>query len=417
MDALLVDGGQTLDGIVRISGAKNAALPMMAAALLAPGVSTLHNVPALRDVRTMALVLRTIGVETTIERQTLTVDATACESLCAPYELVKTMRASVYVLGPLLARFGHAEVSLPGGCAWGPRPVDLHLRGMEALGAEVELEGGYIVARAERLRGAEFEFPISSVGATGNVLMAAVLAEGRTVLRNAAVEPEIDALAGFLNAMGARIEGVGTRTLRIDGVPDLRPATRTVIPDRIEAGTYLIAGAMARGRVRVDGAEPGHLTALLDALERMGIQVEIGPDWIEVTGGRRPNPVVVHTAPYPGLATDLQAQLMALAALGRGASLIRETIYPDRFKHVPELMRLGARIRVEDGEATIDGVERLEAAPVMASDLRASAALVLAGLVARGTTRVARVYHIDRGYERIEEKLAGLGARVRRVRD
>jgi UDP-N-acetylglucosamine 1-carboxyvinyltransferase len=416
MDALLIDGGCVLEGTVRISGAKNAVLPIMAASLLAPGMSTIHNVPALRDVRTMGLVLRTLGVPTELDGESMTVDAGEIGSVQAPYELVKTMRASIYVLGPLLARYGRAEVSLPGGCAWGPRPVDLHMRGMEALGARVELEGGYIVAEAERLRGAEIEFPVSSVGATGNVMMAATLAEGTTVLRNAAREPEIVALADFLTAMGAEIRGAGEERIEIEGVSGLRPVTRRVIPDRIEAGTYVIAGAMAGGRVRVENVVPEHLTALCDCLRAMDVHLTAGDDWIEVEGVERPAPTEVETQPYPGFPTDLQAQLMAMTALADGRSRIRETIYPDRFKHVPELMRLGARIDVEGNLATIHGVRRLDSAPVMASDLRASAALILAGLLARGTTRVARIYHIDRGYVSIEEKLAGLGARVRRIK-
>jgi len=417
MDALLIDGGRVLEGTVRVSGAKNAVLPIMAASLLAPGVSTIHNVPTLRDVRTMALVLRTLGVDTELADESMSIDAGDLVSVRAPYELVKTMRASVYVLGPLLARCGRAEVSLPGGCAWGPRPVDLHLKGMEALGAHVTLEGGYIIAHAERLHGAEIDFPVSSVGATGNVLMAATLADGQTVLQNAAREPEIVALADFLNAMGADIRGAGSERIEIRGVSALHSATHRIIPDRIEAGTYVIAGALAGGAVRIEGLDPAHLTALCDCLRAMEIELEIGEDWIRVEGRRRAAPVDVETLPYPGFPTDLQAQLMAMAALARGRSRIVETIYPDRFKHVPELMRLGARIEVDGGEAIVTGVEALDGAPVMASDLRASAALILAGLVAHGTTRVARVYHIDRGYVRIEEKLAGLRALVRRVKD
>jgi len=416
-DALLVEGGAPISGTVRISGAKNAVLPMMAAAILAPGVSSIHNVPALRDVSTMALVLQALGIPSDRHDEILTIDTGNCRSLRAPYELVKTMRASIYVLGPLLALHGRAEVSLPGGCAWGPRPVDIHLKGMEALGARVELDGGYIVAEATRLRGAEIELPFPSVVAAGNHLMAAVLAEGTTALVNAAREPEIGALAEFLIAMGARISGAGSSRIEIEGVTSLAPTEFEVIPDRIEAGTYLIAGAMAGGAVRVVDCRPDHLEALLACLRAMEVPCGIGEDWIEVEGGERPAPLAVKTAPFPGLATDLQAQLMALAVRARGTSSLRETVYPDRFKHVSELVRLGARIQVENGTALIEGVEELSGAPVMASDLRASAALVLAGLVARGTTRVGRVYHIDRGYSGIEQKLAGLGARIRRVRE
>ncbi len=417
MDALIIDGGRQLSGELAVSGAKNAVLPMMAAAILAPGTTELTRVPRLRDVTTMARVLSTIGAQVELDGDVLRIDSTPCESAVAPYELVKTMRASIYVLGPLLARFGRAQVSLPGGCAWGPRPVDLHLRGMEALGARVSLDHGYIVAEAERLRGQEINFPIISVGATGNVLMAAVTADGDTVIRNAAREPEITALAAFLSAMGAQIDGAGTSEIRVQGVAALEPAAVEVIPDRIEAGTFVIAGAMAGGRVRVTGANPQHLGALLDCLGTMGVALEVGEDWIEVEGGRRPESIAMTTAEFPGFATDLQAQLMAMAALGRGESTLCDAIYPDRFKHVPELGRLGADIEVTGNTARVRGVEALAGAPVMASDLRASAALILAGLVASGTTRVGRVYHIDRGYEQIEHKLAAVGANVRRVRD
>ncbi len=416
MDKFVIQGGARLSGSIEVSGAKNAVLPMMAATLLTEGTCVINNVPILRDVSTMSWVLAALGVEVHQEGSALQLDATDCTSVEAPYDQVKTMRASIYVLGPLLARFGQARVSLPGGCAWGPRPVNLHLAGLEALGARVSIEHGYIVTEAKRLRGARFHLDIASVGATANLMMAAVFAEGTTVLENAACEPEIPALADYLNALGARVEGGGSSTVTIHGVTSLHPAKHAVIPDRIEAGTFIIAGAMAGGELTVTRMVPDHVWALLDCLSRMGMHTEVGPDWVRVRGTERPQAVEVSTDFYPGFPTDLQAQIMAMATRARGTTVINEGIYHDRFTHVPELARLGAKIAVVEATARIEGVERLSGAEVMASDLRASAALILAGLVAEGKTVVSRIYHIDRGYESIEKKLDAVGARVSRIR-
>ncbi len=417
MDKFVIQGGARLNGEIQVSGSKNAVLPMMAATILTAGTCRLHHVPVLRDVSTMAWVLGVLGVDVEQEGGTLTLDATGCASVEAPYELVKTMRASIYVLGPLIARFGRARVSLPGGCAWGPRPVNLHIAGLEALGARIAIEHGYIVAEAKRLRGAGIHLDIASVGATAQLMMAACLAEGTTVIENAAMEPELPALAAYLNALGARVEGAGTPTVTIQGVAALHPAELAVIPDRIEAGTFVIAGAMAGDEVTVTRLDPGHLTALLNHMEQVGVRTESGPDWVRVHGCERPRTADVQTDFYPGFPTDLQAQVMAMATRARGTTIISEGIYHDRFTHVPELVRLGARIEVAEAIARVEGVEHLSGAQVMASDLRASAALILAGLVARGETVVSRVYHIDRGYESIEKKLNALGARITRVRE
>jgi UDP-N-acetylglucosamine 1-carboxyvinyltransferase len=417
MDEIWVQGGRRLSGAVPVGGSKNATLPILAATLLAPGVYRFSSVPALRDVATMLEMLSLLGVSSRRgPNHELTVDSRNARSAEAPYALVKTMRASIYVLGPLLARFGEARVSLPGGCAWGPRPVDLHIKGMQALGAEVEIEHGYIVARAPALRGASISFDVSSVGATGNILMAAVAAGGRTTIENAACEPEITALAEFLTAMGARIEGLGSSHLVVHGPAELRPADARMIPDRIEAGTLLAAAAITGGDVEITDAEPAHLGSVISKLEGAGSSVEIGDRSVRVRAPERPRALSVTTAPYPGFPTDMQAQFMALLSVGNGASTIVDTIYHDRFTHVAELQRLGADIRVEGNTAFVQGVEGLSGAPVMATDLRASAALILAGLVAGGETRVSRVYHLDRGYEHLEEKLRGLGAEIRRVR-
>jgi UDP-N-acetylglucosamine 1-carboxyvinyltransferase len=417
MDEIWVRGGKRLSGSVAVSGSKNATLPVLAAALLAPGVYRFTNVPALKDVATMLEMLGRFGVKS---RRTgpsaVEVDTRGQVNAEAPYELVKTMRASIYVLGPLLARYGEARVSLPGGCAWGPRPVDLHIRGMEALGADVAIEHGYIVARSERLRGSNISFDISSVGATGNLLMAAATASGDTVIENAACEPEITALADFLNAMGAKIEGIGSPTLTVRGVPELHPADTAMIPDRIEAGTLLAAAAITGGDVEVTNIDPSHLGAVLSKFETAGCSVERGDRSARVRAPERPEALSVTTAPYPGFPTDMQAQFMALLSVGNGVSTLVDTIYRDRFTHVAELQRLGADIRVDGNRALVHGVESLSGAPVMATDLRASAALILAGLVAGGETKVSRVYHLDRGYERLEEKLGRLGADIRRVR-
>ena len=418
MDEIWIQGGRPLKGSVACGGSKNATLPILAAVLLAEGRYNLTNVPHLMDVTTMAKMLGRFGV--TSERtdaHTMVIDTRRQRNAEAPYELVKTMRASIYVLGPLLARYGEARVSLPGGCAWGPRPVDLHIKGLEALGARVEIDHGYIAAYApDGLRGGTISFDVSSVGATGNTLMAAATAAGETVIENAACEPEIDALARFLTAMGATIEGIGQARLVVHGVRALHPADAAMIPDRIEAGTLLAAAAITGGDVEVTGVDPKHLGAVLTKFESAGASLERSDTSVRLRAPGRPQPVKVITQPYPGFPTDMQAQFMALLSVADGASTIADTIYHDRFTHVAELQRLGADIRVEGNTAFIRGAESLSGAPVMATDLRASAALILAGLVAGGETRVSRVYHLDRGYERLEAKLSALGASIRRVR-
>lgn len=387
----------------------------MPAALLASGKFRLSNTPALRDVHTMASLLASMGGRSSLDGHVLTLDTSGVNKHEAPYEHVKKMRASIYVLGPLIARYGEAKVSLPGGCAWGPRPVDLHIEGMKKLGATLEMREGYIYASAKRLTGAEINFDVSSVGATANVLMAAVLAKGSTIIGNAAIEPEITALANFLVLMGARISGIGTRRLEIEGVDTLHEADVETIPDRIEAGTYLIAGAITGGNVTVDAVDPEHLPALLSKLQDAGCTVAIGPKSVTLAAPATLRPVDVTAAIYPGFPTDMQAQWTALMACADGTSLVTDSIYFDRFKHVPELVRLGADIEVKENAAVIRGVRSLTGAKVMSTDLRASASLILAGLVAEGTTEVLRVYHIDRGYEAIEKKLHGLGADIERV--
>jgi UDP-N-acetylglucosamine 1-carboxyvinyltransferase len=417
LDKLQIRGGVPLDGEVRISGAKNAALPILAGALLADGPVTIANVPHLQDVTTMINLLGRMGVSVTVdERMRVEVDPRTTKETFAPYDLVKTMRAAILVLGPLVARYGSADVSLPGGCAIGARPVNIHVAGLQAMGAEVHIENGYIKARAGRLQGARIVLETVTVTGTENLMMAAVLADGRTILENAAREPEIVDLAQFLNAMGAKVRGQGTDTIVIDGVESLHGASYTVLPDRIEAGTYLVAGAITRGRVRARGAVPEHLDAVLAKLEAAGATVIRGEDLIEVDmRGRRPQAVDVRTAPHPGFPTDMQAQFAALNTVAEGVGTIVETIFENRFMHMLEMRRMGAEIRLEGNTAIIKGVPRLTAAPVMATDLRASASLVLAGLVAEGDTEIERIYHIDRGYECIEEKLQGLGAQIRRV--
>lgn len=420
MDKFIIHGGQRLTGTLDISGAKNASLPLMAASILAPGTHCIRNVPQLRDVRTMAHLLRVIGarVEFAVENSTekvLNIDTRDCSFYEAPYELVKTMRASIYVLGPLLARFGKARVSMPGGCAWGPRPVDLHIMGFEQLGAKINIVGGYIEAEAGELRGAAIRFPISSVGATGNVMMASSLAKGTTVIHNAAREPEIIALAEFINAMGGEVRGAGSDVLEIDGMDELQPVEFENMPDRIEAGTLLCAVAMTGGEVTLNRLRSEHLSVVLDDLKRAGFSLEINDTSIRIQAEGKPKPVDICTAPYPGFPTDMQAQWIALMSLADGSSTITDTIYPDRFTHVAELRRLGADIHMERNAAFVKGVKKLRAAPVMSTDLRASASLILAGLAAEGRTDLSRVYHIDRGYERIEEKLRSLGAKIERV--
>jgi len=417
MDKLKITGGAALDGEIRISGAKNATLPILAATLLASDRVTVSNVPHLRDVTTTISLLQRMGVEVTVDdRLSVEVDASDIRELRAPYDLVKTMRASILVLGPLVARHGAADVSLPGGCAIGARPVDLHVAGLRAMGADVEIEDGYIRARAGRLQGTHFVFETVTVTGTENLMMAATLARGETVLENAAREPEVADLAAFLNSMGARIEGAGSGTIRIQGVEALSGTRHTVLPDRIETGTYLVAGAMTRGRVRLKQTRPDILEAVLAKLTEAGAEIATGADWIELDmGGRRPRAVDIRTAPYPAFPTDMQAQFCALNAVAEGVGTITETIFENRFMHVLEMQRMGARIRLEGNTAISEGVEALQGAPVMATDLRASAGLVLAGLVAKGETLVDRIYHVDRGYECIEEKLRQLGAAIRRV--
>lgn len=416
MDRFVIEGPTRLEGTVVVGGAKNAVLPLMAAALLARGVSVIDNVPDLRDVRTFMRLLDLLGARCGLEAGTLRIDTRDAAGTEAPYDLVKTMRASIYVLGPLLAARRRARVSLPGGCAWGPRPVNLHLEGLRALGAVLRLDQGYILAEAPGgLRGGSFRFNPSSVGATCNVLMAAALAEGRTELHNCACEPEVEVLAQALAAAGARIEGVGTPRLIVSGARELAPVQQRVIPDRIEAGTLMAAAAVTGGRLRLERCRPDHLAACTAALRQLGCEIAAQEEALTVAAPARLRPLELVTRAYPGFPTDMQAQLMAAAALADGVSHITETIYPDRFTHVAELRRLGAEIRLDGATAIVFGVPRLQGAPVMATDLRASAALILAGMAAAGTTTVDRVYHLDRGYERLETKLAPLGARIRRV--
>ena len=415
MDKFVIEGPTRLAGRVKIGGAKNSVLPLMAASLLARGTSVIQNVPDLRDVRLFMHLLETLGARCDLDRGILRVDTTGVAGREAPYDLVRKMRASIYVLGPLLAAHGEARVSLPGGCAWGPRPVDLHLGGMQALGAEIDLDQGYIHARAVRgLRGGRFRFEPSSVGATANVLMAAVLSKGITELTNCALEPEVTELGRALVNAGARIAGLGTGRLTVTGVSSLDPLQHRVIADRIEAGTFMTAAALTAGRIQLTECRPDQLSAVSEALRAMGCLVEEVNDELTVTGPEHLAPIEIVTRSYPGFPTDMQAQIMAVTTLAQGTSFITESIYCDRFTHVAELRRLGADIRLDGATAIVFGVPRLQAAPVMATDLRASAALVLAGIAASGTTTVNRVYHIDRGYESIETKLASLGARIRR---
>ncbi len=417
MDKLQIQGGVPLEGEVRISGAKNATLPILAGALLADGPVVVGNVPHLKDVTTTVELLGGMGATVTIdERMRIEVDPTTVRDYSAPYELVKTMRASILVLGPLVARYGRADVSLPGGCAIGARPVNIHVAGLQALGADITIDGGYIRARAARLRGARLVLDTVTVTGTENLMMAATLAEGETVIENAAREPEVVDLANFLISMGAKIRGAGTDTIVVEGVERLSGTHYEVLPDRIESGTYLVAGAITGGHVRIKNTRPDHLDAVLMKLQEAGAKVGVGENWVEVDmRGRRPRAVDVRTAPYPAFPTDMQAQFAALNTVAQGVGTIIETIFENRFMHMLEMRRLGAEIRLEGNTAIIHGVTRLKAAPVMATDLRASASLVLAGLVAEGRTEVERIYHIDRGYEAIEEKLAQLGAQIRRV--
>ena len=417
MDKLVIEGGVPLSGDVAISGAKNAALPILTAALLTDEALTVDNVPHLRDVSTMLNLLMQMGVSTSLdEKGSVELRAAKITEPVAPYELVKTMRASVLVLGPLVARLGEARVSLPGGCAIGLRPVDQHLKGLQAMGATIEMAQGYMIARAPRLKGARICMDIVTVTGTENLMMAAALADGVTVIENAAREPEILDLAACLTAMGAKISGAGSDVITIEGVERLHGARHSVMPDRIETGTFLVAAVATGGDVKVTGARPDTLDAVLDKLREAGAQVECGADWIRVKANGALKAVNVRTAPHPAFPTDMQAQFMALNSVAQGASRVVETIFENRFMHVQEMQRLGADIAVEGNTALIKGVPALNGATVMATDLRASASLVIAGLVAKGTTTVERIYHLDRGYERIEEKLSRLGARIRRER-
>ena len=417
MDKLQIHGGIALDGEIRISGSKNATLPILAACLLADGPVTVSNVPHLQDVTTMIELLGRMGVAVTVdEKMRIEVDASTIKEFFAPYQLVKTMRASILVLGPLLARFGSADVSLPGGCAIGARPVNIHVAGLQAMGADIHIENGYIKARARRLKGARLVLETVTVTGTENLMMAAALAHGETVLENAAREPEVIDLANFLIAMGAQISGAGTDRIVIQGVERLHSCEYEVLPDRIETGTYLVAGAITGGRVRVKSARAQHLEAVIDKLQEAGATITSADSWIEIDmRGRRPQSVDIRTAPYPAFPTDMQAQFAALNTVASGVGTIIETIFENRFMHMLEMRRMGAEIRLEGNTAIIKGVERLTAAPVMATDLRASASLILAALVADGRTEIERIYHIDRGYEAIEEKLQQLGAKIRRV--
>ncbi|MBU0501018.1 MAG: UDP-N-acetylglucosamine 1-carboxyvinyltransferase [Gammaproteobacteria bacterium] len=417
MDKLIVTGGVPLSGEVRIAGAKNAALPILAATLLSDGPMLISNVPHLQDVTTTIELLGRMGVSLVIdERLRVEIDATTIKHCIAPYELVKTMRASILVLGPLLSRFGQAEVSLPGGCAIGSRPVNLHIDGLRAMGADIKVENGYIRAKVDRLKGARLIMELVTVTGTENLMMAAALADGETVIENAAREPEVVDLANCLIAMGARIEGAGTDTIVIEGVERLHGAEYRVLPDRIETGTYLVGAAISRGRVKALDTDPSLLDAVVHKLREAGAVIETGPDWISLDmEGRRPRSVDIHTAPYPAFPTDMQAQFTALNAVAEGVGTITEAVFENRFMHVQEMQRMGARIRLEGNTAICTGIERLTGAPVMATDLRASAGLVLAGLAADGETTIDRIYHIDRGYENIEEKLSSLGAQIRRV--
>lgn len=416
MEKLIIEGGVSLKGEVTIGGAKNAALPIMAASILSSGENIISNVPNLKDITTMGTLLARLGVDFHIEDRQIFLKTDNINSVEAPYDLVKTMRASVLVLGPLVARMGEANVSLPGGCAIGARPINLHLMGLKKMGAEIELSGGYIRVQAKKLRGASIYFDIPTVTGTENLMMAATLADGVTVLENTAMEPEVVDLANALVSMGANIEGANTSVIRIKGVNSLKPFNYSIIPDRIETGTFLVAAGITRGEIKIKGCNFSHLDSIIIKLREAGLTINQEGDGIMVKGPDRLNPLDIKTMPYPGFPTDMQAQFMALMSIADGTSLITESIFENRFMHVGELRRMGADIKVEGTTATVRGVPSLTGAPVMATDLRASASLVLAGLVAKGTTVVDRVYHLDRGYEKIEEKLKPLGARAKRIK-
>ena len=417
MDKLIIKGGKKLSGEVTVSGSKNASLPIFISTILAPGRNEISNVPFLRDINTTIKVLETLGAVVEGNGNVVAIDTTNVNNHEATYELVKTMRASVLVLGPLLARLGKARVSLPGGCAIGARPINLHLKGLAALGADINLTHGYVEAKAKRLKGARINFDISTVGGTEHLMMAAATAKGETILENAAREPEIVDLATVLNNMGAKIEGAGTDTIRITGVSELGPVSHRVMPDRIEAGTFMIAAAITGGDIKIRNMQLEHLDALVFKLQDAGVEIINKDNVVRVKGPRKIRGINIKTRPYPGFPTDMQAQFMALMCLADGASVISENIFENRFMHVSELMRFGADITVEGNTATVKGVKKLSGAPVMATDLRASASLILAGLASDNTTEVSRIYHLDRGYESIEKKLAGLGADIVRVKE
>lgn len=416
MDKIIVTGGQRLEGTVRISGAKNAALPILVSSILASGSSTFYNVPDLWDIRTIQRLMADLGVSFTQEENKLRADASGLNNFEAPYDLVRTMRASVLVLGPLLARLKRARVSLPGGCAIGARPINLHLKGLEQMGASVALDHGYVDAKADQLKGSDIYLDLVTVTGTENLMMAAVLAKGVTILRNAAREPEIVALADALNQMGARIEGAGSPVITITGVKKLKPISYMIIPDRIEAGTFMVAAAVTHGELEIENCSPSHLEAVIHKLRQAGVTIDRNENRLCVRGPKHIHSVDVKTLPYPGFPTDMQAQFMVLMSVAKGLSVIAETIFENRFIHVSELQRMGADITVSGNSAVVKGIRRLSGAPVMATDLRASASLILAGLAAEGTTEVSRVYHLDRGYERMEEKFSALGARIKRVK-
>lgn len=416
MDKIVIKGGEKLKGKVKISGSKNAALPIMAATILSSGWNELRNLPDLRDIATMGHLLKDLGLKVSLSRHRVKIHSNSFKNHVAAYELVKTMRASVLVLGPLVARLGKAKVSLPGGCAIGARPIDLHLKALEVMGADIKIEHGYVEASCDRLKGAHVEFPSVTVTGTENIMMAATLAEGNTVIENAAREPEVVDLANFLIRMGAKIEGAGTSTLRVEGVRELLGTRYEVMSDRIEAGTFLIGAAIAQGDVMVENVSPVYLQSLIDKLKEANVKIETVNGSLQVSAPKKIKAVDIETAPYPGFATDFQAQFMALMALAEGTSHIIENIFENRFMHVGELIRMGADIKVDGNRAVVKGVPILSAAPIMATDLRASACLVLAGLAAEGITEISRVYHIDRGYERIEKKFRKLGAKVKRVK-
>lgn len=416
MDKLVIEGGQKVCGSLKISGAKNGCLAMMPASILAPGTYHFKNTPNLTDVWTMSRLLGSIGIFCELNDDELFVDSRNINKFEAPYEHVKKMRASFYVLGPLLARWGQAKVSLPGGCAWGPRPVDLHLKGLEKLGAKIELEAGYVLAKADKLQGNRFHFDTPSVGATGNLLMAATLAKGTTQISNAAMEPEITALARMLVKMGAKIDGIGTSIIEIEGVDSLQAVEESIIPDRIEAGTYLIAAAITQGKIEITNVNPYHIATVIDKLEEAGCEIDVSNDRVTLEMNDFPKPVDITTSVYPGMPTDLQAQWISFMLQAKGTSKITETIYKDRFKHIPELARLGADVELADNVAIVNGGKRLTGAVVMSSDLRASASLVLAALVCEGKTEILRIYHLDRGYEKIDKKFEALGVSVKRVK-